>query len=170
MRQLGNHWLLKWLQPASRPVGRSFDRLEMSLAELLRQARVLVVGGFSSMNGLEELKLGAVDTVETARKAVNTAWNGDYDLVLLELPADDACFAARAIRKIPDYAYTPIVVLMDDPKSADRRLLCDEGVSEVLSAPANPQILYAAIVRAMEHSLKLEQSARDALEYRGDVA
>ena len=169
MRQFGNHWLLKWLQPSARPTGRALDRLDMSLGEFLRQARVLVVGGFSSMNGLDELKLGAVDTVETARKAVNMAWNGDYHLLVLELSADDARFAAHAIRKIPDYAFTPIIALLSEPKSAERRQLIEAGINEVLAVPVNPQILYAAIVRAMDHSIKVERSARTLLTH-SDVA
>lgn len=76
----------------------------------------------------------------TVRKAVELP----RDLILMDpyMPEMDGFEATRAIRRLSDYAATPIIAFAED-----RAACLDAGMNDHLPKPVDPEVIYAALDR-----------------------
>ena len=99
------------------------------------------------------------DVLESAGLAVDTADDGDiaiekasrqhYALILLDMqmPKLNGTEAARAIRRLPGYATTPILAATANAYESDRQACLNAGMNDHISKPFAPSLLYEAILR-----------------------
>ncbi len=96
------------------------------------------------------------DTAVNGREAVEMYDNAAdlyYDAVLMDIrmPVMNGLEATRAIRKLkkPDAAIVPIIAMTANAFSDDISLSVHSGMSEHLSKPINPQLLYETLVKTI---------------------
>ena len=89
----------------------------------------------------------AVTLAENGQIACEKAQAERFDLVLMDMqmPVMDGLEATRTIRRLPDYASTPILALTANAFDADRRACFAAGMNDVLTKPIEPALLSAAI-------------------------
>ena len=94
-----------------------------------------------------------VTVAVTGREAVELAASTRFDVVLMDiqLPEMDGVEATRAIRALPDprRASVPVVALTANAMPGDARHYLDNGMSDVLTKPIDPDRLSRAIARAV---------------------
>lgn len=104
--------------------------------------------------GIEILQsVGCVITVasngdEAIRKIISDA----YDVVLMDIqmPVKDGLAATRELRKIPGCALLPIVAMTANATTEDRDRCFAAGMSDYVSKPIDPDVLFATIQKYYE--------------------
>jgi CheY-like chemotaxis protein len=105
---------------------------------------------------LADVGLG-VDLANDGLAALDLARDNDYDLILMDMqmPRMNGTDAVRAIRALPGYAHTPILALTANAFAEDRRCCLEAGMSDFISKPADPELLYAALLKALQGQVGL---------------
>ncbi|MBL8337337.1 MAG: PAS domain S-box protein [Rhodoferax sp.] len=83
------------------------------------------------------------------RSALEMARARPFDLILMDMqmPVMDGIEATQAIRRLPAYAHTPILALTANAFAEDRRACLAAGMTDVLTKPIEPALLYQALAR-----------------------
>ena len=99
---------------------------------------------------LEEAGI-TVDVAEDGLIALAKAQSHPYDLILLDvqMPNMDGLSAARELRKLPQYATTPIVAMTANAFDEDRQSALDAGMNEHVAKPVDPDVLYGVLHRLL---------------------
>ncbi|HEX5801449.1 MAG TPA: response regulator, partial [Azospira sp.] len=89
-----------------------------------------------------------VDFAEDGRQAVAMARRERYDLILMDMqmPELDGLDATREIRRLPDYASTPILAMTASAFDEDRQACFDAGMDDHVAKPVLPDNLYASVL------------------------
>ncbi|MFN4325532.1 MAG: PAS domain S-box protein [Azonexus sp.] len=100
---------------------------------------------------LEEAGI-TVDVAEDGLIALAKAQSHPYDLILLDvqMPNMDGLSAARALRKLPQYATTPIVAMTANAFDEDRQSALEAGMNEHIAKPVDPDVLYGVLHRLLD--------------------
>jgi len=90
-----------------------------------------------------------VAVAESGRVALEMVGEQRFDLILMDMqmPEMDGLAATRAIRCLSTYATTPILALTANAFAEDRRACLESGMSDVLTKPVDPALLYEALLR-----------------------
>ena len=126
------------------------------IASRHRGARVLVVED-EPLNQevaralLEDVGL-AVTTAANGREALRYAEREHFHLILMDvnMPVMGGHEAARAIRRIPAQAATPIVALSANAFREDREASAAAGMNDHIGKPVVPELLYRVVLRWLE--------------------
>jgi signal transduction histidine kinase/CheY-like chemotaxis protein len=155
--------LLKGQRPADNlPAPASPCRdADQQLRDHFSQCRILVVDDEPvcrdvAQGLLADVGLG-VDLANDGLAALDLARDNDYDLILMDMqmPRMNGTDAVRAIRALPGYAHTPILALTANAFAEDRRCCLEAGMSDFISKPADPELLYAALLKALQGQVGL---------------
>lgn len=78
--------------------------------------------------------------VRDGQSGIDEAFNGQFDLILLDiqLPVMDGYAVARTLRDNPDLRETPIVALTSYAMAGDRAKALQAGCSGYIEKPINP--------------------------------
>ncbi len=99
---------------------------------------------------LEQVGL-QVELAADGEEAVAAAARRRYDLLVMDMqmPRLDGVAATRRIRALPGYAATPIVAMTANARAEDRADCLAAGMSEFVSKPVDPQVLYDTLWRCL---------------------
>ena len=91
----------------------------------------------------------AIDLAEHGAQAVGMAERNAYDLVLMDvqMPVLDGLEAARAIRRLPGHAQTPILAMTANAFSEDRALCMAAGMDDYVGKPVEPDLLFSTLLK-----------------------
>jgi PAS domain S-box-containing protein len=90
-----------------------------------------------------------VDTADDGKRALEQARATDYDLILMDMqmPRMDGLEATRQIRKLPGRDQVPIVAMTANAFGEDRDRCLDSGMSDFLTKPVVPEVLYSTLLK-----------------------
>ena len=134
--------------PASRP-----EDAEMILAREHAGRRVLLAEDEPINQEIAREVLGhaglCVDVANDGEEAVAMAAANDYDLILMDMqmPRLDGLAATRAIRAAANGQRVPIIAMTANAFVEDREKCRAAGMSDFLAKPANPEDLYAMVLK-----------------------
>jgi CheY-like chemotaxis protein len=98
----------------------------------------------------------SVDVVEDGQQALESlAVRDDYALVVMDMqmPVMDGLDAARAIRRLPDRQFVPIVAMTANVFAEDRESCLAAGMNDHVSKPVDPDKFYATVLRWLSRSM-----------------
>ena len=111
------------------------DTVRESLRRLLAEAGYLVTVAVDGQHGLEQARARRYDLVST-------------DVVM---PRMDGYELTRALRAMPEYANTPIVMVTSKGERIDRVRGFDAGVDEYITKPHDRQLLLRTVRKLLGH-------------------
>jgi CheY-like chemotaxis protein len=94
------------------------------------------------------------DCAVDGRQAVELVRNNRYDLILMDMqmPEMDGLEATRQIRQLPGCATLPIVAMTANAFSEDRERCRVAGMTDFMSKPIDPDVLFATLLRNLSNS------------------
>ena len=94
-----------------------------------------------------------VETATDGEDALERALKNPPDLVITDvmMPRMDGYELTRALRALPEYADTPIVMVTSRGERIDRVRGFDAGVDEYITKPHDRQLLLRAVRRLLGH-------------------
>jgi two-component system chemotaxis response regulator CheY len=118
-------------------------------------ANILAVDDSASMRQMVAFTLkGAGHTVTDAadgQQALNIAKTGNFDLVLTDvnMPVMDGLTLTRQLRALPNYRFTPILVLTTEAGAEKKSEGRAAGATGWLVKPFNPDQLLATVKKVL---------------------
>jgi len=94
------------------------------------------------------------DLAETGNQAVRMAEANDYAAILMDtqMPEMSGLEACIAIRQMPARANTPILAMAANVFEQDRAKCLAAGMDDFIPKPADPDVLYAALLKWLDRS------------------
>lgn len=98
-----------------------------------------------------ELRGYAVDDASGGRSALEKLRNKSYDLIVSDqnMPGMDGLTLVKALRELPEYARTPVLVLTTETSDAMKSAFRAAGASGWMSKPYDPDRMTAALAKFM---------------------
>lgn len=118
-------------------------------------AKILVVDDSNSIRDMVSftLKGAGYETVEAkdGQEGLNTAQTGVFDLVIsdVNMPNMDGISLCQALRKLPSFKFTPILMLTTESSGDMKQKGKAAGATGWLVKPFNPEKLLATIKRVV---------------------
>jgi two-component system chemotaxis response regulator CheY len=86
-------------------------------------------------------------TAENGFEALEKMMLNKIDLVLtdLNMPKMDGCEFIKRLRKLPEYAMIPAIMITTEQEAHDKRQGIEAGASLYLVKPAEPEVLISSI-------------------------
>lgn len=119
--------------------------------------RVLVVDDFAAMrtfvsSALESAGEFEVEEVGHGFEAIRSLRRSEYELLIadINMPDFNGIELIRAVRELPRYAATPIVVMSTEGRLGDLERARAAGASAVLTKPFTREGLLAAVAAARQ--------------------
>ncbi|MCK1360055.1 ATP-binding protein [Bradyrhizobium sp. 199] len=160
--------VLPWsqTQTSDQDAGRDeADGLKARIASHDRPLKVLVAEDDAVNRMVVSKMLGAFDVelrvVIDGAEAVGAACEGNYDVVLMDvrMPDMDGLAATRAIRAQGGrFEALPIIALTANAFNEDARICREAGMSDFLAKPLRKPALVAALLRALDGHVMLEDA------------
>lgn len=90
-----------------------------------------------------------VDLAINGAVAVELARQRKYDLILMDMqmPVLDGLAASAAIRRLPEYATTPILAMTANVQVDDRQRCLNAGMNDFVPKPVDPDNLFLALLK-----------------------
>ena len=142
----------------------SADDVEQQLGDRHSGKRVLVAEDDPVSQGLMQAILSPlgldVELVSNGEAACKRAAARAFDLVLMDvqMPVLNGLQATRRIRELPGYASLPIIALTANAFAQDRNNCMAAGMSDFVSKPVDPKILFARMLAALDNCAELRQT------------
>ncbi len=91
----------------------------------------------------------SVDVAANGQQALERAAQHAYDLVLMDvqMPVMDGLDATRRLRRMPEYARTPILAMTANAFHEDRARCMEAGMDDFIAKPVDPDRMFATIQR-----------------------
>ena len=150
------------------------DELAEKLTQIEKPLRILVAeDNHINQKVIEALLLGSIkcsiDFVGNGLEAVQQVQAQKYDVVLMDvqMPEMDGPTATRKIRALSDKetANIPIIALTANAMKGDRETYLAAGMSDYVTKPIDPRILFGAILRSTDNpSLSTHPSVPSVLQ------
>jgi len=118
-------------------------------------ASILAVDDSASMRQMVSFTLKSaghqVTEAEDGVVALNLARSGNYDLVLTDvnMPNMDGITLIGELRKLPNYKFTPLLMLTTESSSDKKMAGKNAGATGWIVKPFNPDQLLAVIKKAL---------------------
>jgi len=119
-------------------------------------AKILAVDDSASMRQMVSFTLKAaghtVMDAEDGQQALNIAKTQSFDLVLTDvnMPIMDGLTLTKELRAIPDYRFTPILILTTEAGKEKKQEGRAAGATGWLVKPFNPDQLLATIKKVLD--------------------
>ena len=142
----------------------SADDVEQQLGGRHSGKRVLLAEDDPISQGMMQAILSAlgldVEIVSDGEAACRRAAARAFDLVLMDvgMPVLNGLQATRRMRELPGYASIPIIALTANAFERDRENCMAAGMSDFISKPVNPKILFARMLAALDNWAELGQT------------
>ena len=142
----------------------SADDVEQQLRDRHSGKRVLVAEDDPVSQGLMQAILSPlgldVEIVSNGEAACTRVAARAFDLVLMDvqMPVLNGLQATRRIRELPGCASLPIIALTANAFEQDRNNCMAAGMSDFVSKPVDPKILFARMLAALDNCAELRQT------------
>jgi DNA-binding response OmpR family regulator len=129
-----------------------------------KQARILIVDDNESARRSLRLvfrKKGyEVETAGTGREAIEKAWGGSFDLVILDimLPDIGGIEICQQLRSKPETIHLPIIMLSGRTQVPDRIRGLKAGADEYVTKPVDLDELVARVAALLDRTRRLRQA------------
>lgn len=96
-----------------------------------------------------------VDTAEDGLQAVEMAWLGGYDAILMDIqmPGMDGLDAVRLLREEGRLAATPVIAITGHAMTGDRGKSFAVGMQDHITKPIDPEVLAATLLRWIKRDM-----------------
>lgn len=96
-----------------------------------------------------------VDTAEDGLQAVEMAWLGGYDAILMDIqmPGMDGLDAVRLLREEGRLATTPVIAITGHAMAGDRGKSFAAGMQDHITKPIDPEVLAATLLRWIKRDM-----------------
>ncbi len=104
---------------------------------------------------LEDFRL-EIEIANDGQEALEKAGSREYDLILMDvqMPRMDGLAATRLIRQMTGHRTTPIIAMTANAFTDDRQRCQEAGMSDFVSKPIVPEMLFKTLVNAFQSSGK----------------
>ncbi len=128
---------------------------ETRIRQRYKGSRVLVVDDEPINRDVAKIQLEAVDlvvdTAEDGAEAVTLAQETVYTAIFMDMqmPNVNGLEATLEIRELPGYRETPIIAMTANAFAEDKAQCIEAGMTDFLSKPFKPDVLFAALLRCL---------------------
>ncbi len=100
------------------------------------------------------------DLAQNGEEAVACVQENPYDLVLMDcqMPVVDGYEATRRIRRMRGKEHLPIIAMTANAMKGDREKCLHAGMTDYVSKPIDPDLMYQAMRKALEHKGEADRS------------
>ncbi|HVY83167.1 MAG TPA: response regulator [Steroidobacteraceae bacterium] len=119
-------------------------------------ARILTVDDSAAMRQMVEVTLTSagyeVEQACDGREALNIAGTNTFDLVITDvnMPEMDGLSLVRALRGMPSYRHTPLLVLTTEATAERKNEGREAGATGWIVKPFNPDKLLATVAKVLK--------------------